>query len=220
MYGKQYELFARKQKTWEQILDFIPWPNNVKSIIYAIADEVQNNYNKELIKDLLLYYFNSFYKRLFNQLPNQRLEYENKVNFFIHNLTNNNIIKQIINFLYNIYINYLDDNMIVYVLNNNHIRTIKQLKLYKIDLLNTIILFADKFDNYTINNINIKNVPRQLKSIINQLILNSNNQLIKYIIFINDVNNQYQKIQNYIYINYNSNIEDLKNNVIKALREV
>ena len=139
-------------------------------------------------------------------------------------------MKQIIIFLYNIYIDLYIDNLnddnIVYILPNyenkliyNKINNIKQLKIYrnKLNLLDSTIIFITKFDNLQMNNIYFENIPVQIRFIINQLTLN--NQLKKHVIFINDINKNYEVINNKIYINYNSNLEQLKNNIIHIMNE-
>lgn len=200
-------------------------PNNIRSIIIAIAGELQDDANKELIYSLLIFYFNSFYKRLFNKLPVEKElnEYIKKVQSFVSKLNYgnyNNLMLKILIFIYDIYIDLhiqlLDENTVVYVLPDNGINNIKMLKENRQEIsINNVVFFINKFINCKINNIYFENMPAQIKYIVNQLVQDINDQY--HVIFVNNINKQYEKKDNILYINYNTNIEQLKDSIKSIL---
>ena len=128
---------------------------------------------------------------------------------------------KILIFIYDIYIDLhiqlLDENTVVYVLPDNGINNIKMLKENRQEIsINNIVFFINKFINCKINNIYFEHMPAQIKYIVNQLVQDINDQY--HIIFVNNINKQYEKKDNILYINYNMNIEQLKDNIKSIIR--
>lgn len=234
-------------------------PANIKSIITAIDDELQEEFKKFVIKDneividkqiniflelistLLQYYFASLYKRVFTYNPSDDVThiYNEKINNFINVLTTalytcinkniyNEILEQIVVFIINIYIDLQieksDDNTTVYILPINDvnllINNVNELSKFrnKIDILNSSIIFANKFENITLNNISFKNVPVGLSSFINTTIIRINPDLVtnKNIVFINSNEIEYKEDIE-VFINYSTSLKILEYNIIYAL---
>ena len=239
-------------------------PNNVKSIIIAIDDELYEEFNKFHIKDgkvminkqiniflnlvltLLQYYFNSLYKRIFTVNPSDNIidEYNKKINNFVDTLTTalyqciklniyDEIIEQIVIFVFNIYTDlYIkkinNDKTTVYILPNDFslmpinslINNIYELKKFKnkIDIIGSTIIFADKFENYSIDNITFKHIPIGLKPFINSILMKLNKKYItnKSIHFMDEKNVIYREDAE-VFINYQQDINTIRYNIVYAL---
>lgn len=127
---------------------------------------------------------------------------------------------KILIFIYDIYIDLhiqlLNENTVVYVLPDNSIYNIKMLKENRQEIsINNVVFFINKFINCKINNIYFEHMPAQIKYIVNQLVQDINDQY--HVIFVNNINKQYEKKDNILYINYNTNIEQLKDNIKSIL---
>lgn len=127
---------------------------------------------------------------------------------------------KILIFIYDIYIDLhiqlLDENTVVYVLPDNGINNIKMLKENRQEIsINNVVFFINKFINCKINNIYFEHMPAQIKYIVNQLVQDINDQY--HVIFVNNINKQYEKKDNILYINYNINIEQLKDSIKSIL---
>ena len=166
-------------------------PNNIRSIFLSIIDELNIKVSDK--KEILLYYFNILYNRISNKKQNKQVYIDKIINSIDILITNNDIIE----FFYNIYIDlcintYNKVYIIPYNKHNiiyNHIYTTYDLNIYKsyIDLYNDYIIFITDYIDCIINGIKFIHLPKQIKFIINLLMLKIPNKLItKQTIVIDD----------------------------------